>query len=145
MTAHPDMVPVTGQCLCGTVHLRITPTSRHVDACHCTMCRTWGGMALLSLSAGTDLKVLEGWEQIVRYASSDWAERAFCGLCGTHLFYYYKPLGTYACPAGLFPDAVDLVLTSELYVDEQPPYYAFAESTVRKTGAQVIAQTQKGA
>ncbi len=143
MTARSDQLPIKGQCLCGAVRMRVTPASHHLDACHCTMCRTWGSGPFLSLRAGADLAI-EGEEHVVRYASSDWAERGFCGRCGTHLFYRYKPADTYACPAGFFPDAADLVLTSEIFIDEQPPYYNFIESTVRKTGAQVIAQMQQG-
>lgn len=140
MIAPPDPHPIHGQCLCGTVHLRATLASRHLDACHCSMCRTWGGGPLLSLSVGTTLKVVQGWEEVVRYASSDWAERGFCALCGTHLFYHFKPMDTYACPAGLFPETEGLALTCEIFIDEQPAYYTFAEPTVRKTGAQVIAE-----
>ena len=139
MTSHSIIPPIEGRCLCGAVHMRATPTARHLDACHCVMCRQWGGGPFLSFPAGTALDI-DGAEHVVRYPSSAWAERGFCGRCGTHLFYYYKPEGTYACPAGFFADPGDMALTSEIFVDEQPAYYSFAESTVRKTAAQVMAQ-----
>ena len=39
--------------------------------------------------------------------------------------------------------APGLTLTSEIFVDEQPPYYSFAEPTIRKTGAQVLAEIEQ--
>ena len=134
--------PIEGTCLCGAVTLRVAPASRHLDACHCSMCRTWGGGPFIALPAGREPEIT-GAEHVVRYASSDWAERGFCGRCGTHLFYHYKPKGTYACLAGFFPDAPGLTLTSEIFIDEQPPYYSFAEPTIRKTGAQVLAEIEQ--
>ena len=142
MTQPAIALPLEGACLCGAVTLRIAPESRHLDACHCTMCRKWGGGPFLSFSAGTDPEI-EGAEQVIRHPSSEWAERGFCGTCGTHLFYFYKPQGTYACPAGLFPDTAGFALTGEIFVDEQPDYYHFAEDTLRKTGAQAMAEAAK--
>ncbi|MFA7594802.1 MAG: GFA family protein [Novosphingobium sp.] len=132
-----------GQCLCGAVTLRATPAEPHLDACHCTMCRNWGGGPFIALPAGRELEI-GGAEHVTRYASSEWAERGFCNRCGTHLFYFYKPAGSYACLAGFFPGADGFALTSEIFVDQQPPYYHFTEATTRKTGAEVIAEMTQG-
>jgi hypothetical protein len=39
-----------GSCLCGAVTLSTTTMSPLVSACHCNMCRKWGGSALLVLN-----------------------------------------------------------------------------------------------
>ena len=130
---------IEGHCLCGAVNVRATPVRRHVEACHCTMCRRWGGSALLGVQCGGDVAI-EGEAQVVRYRSSDWAERGFCGRCGSHLFYRYLPLDTYSFTAGLFPDDVLLPLAEEIFVDEQPAYYAFDADSEKLTGPEVMAK-----
>ncbi len=32
-----------GRCLCGAVSLSTTSMSKNVGACHCSICRNWGG------------------------------------------------------------------------------------------------------
>lgn len=126
-----------GHCLCGAV--RITaPDTREVGACHCGFCRRWGGGPSLNAHCGPDVQ-FEGSEHISVFASSQWAERAFCGTCGTHLYYKLLPTGEYFVPAGVF-DAADFELTAQIYVDNKPDYYAFANVTPMLTEAQVLAQ-----
>lgn len=134
-----DAEVIEGRCLCGAVQVRATPKRRHVEACHCTMCRHWGGAAFLSVQGGNEVEI-DGEAQVIRYRSSDWAERGFCGRCGSNLFYHYLPLGTYAFSAGLFPDDVLQPLVEEIFVDEKPPYYAFDADSEKLTGAEVMAK-----
>ena len=128
-----------GRCLCGAVSLRAMPKRRHVEACHCSMCRRWGGSAYVGVQCGADVE-FEGAENIVRYRSSDWAERGFCRRCGSNLFFHYLPAGTYGLLAGLFPDGALLPLSEEIFIDEKPDYYAFAGERERLTGAEVMAK-----
>lgn len=130
---------ITGHCLCGAVTVRATPVRRHVEACHCTMCRRWSGGAYLGVQCGTAVE-FEGEDNVVRYRSSEWAERGFCGRCGTSLFYHYLPIGTYGLLAGLFPDDALMPLNEEIFIDEKPDYYAFAGDTEKMTGAEVMAK-----
>ena len=134
-----DGEPIEGHCLCGAVTLRATPVRRHVEACHCTMCRRWSGLAFLGVQCGTDVE-FEGEEHVVRYRSSDWAERGFCGRCGSSLFYRYLPNGNYGLLAGLFTDDALLPLKDEIFIDEKPAYYAFAADSEKLTGAEVMAK-----
>jgi len=130
---------VNGKCLCGAVRVRTRAPQDHVEACHCTMCRRWGGGPFLSLRLVTDPE-FEGEENIVRYASSDWADRAFCGRCGTHLFYFFKPKQGYSFTAGLFDDPPGWTFAEEIFVDEKPGYYDFAGDRERLTAAEVRAK-----
>lgn len=77
------------------------------------------------------------------YRSSDWAERGFCADCGTHLFYRLLPTGDYIVPAGLFQDR-DFELTSQIFIDEKPAFYALANQTPMLTGQQVFEQFASG-
>ncbi len=132
-------VKLEGKCLCGAVQVRIAPPGPHVGACHCGMCRRWGGGPALSLRLVPDPEI-EGAEHVVRYPSSDWAERGFCRTCGTHLFYFYRPQSGYSFQAGLF-DGLDVHdLAEEIFIDEKPDYYAFAGERERMTGAEVMAK-----
>lgn len=134
-----DTKLLNGQCLCGAVKVRITPPALVIEACHCTMCRRWGGGPFLSLRMVTDPDI-EGMEQIARYRSSAWAERGFCRACGTHLFYYYAPKSGYSFTAGLFPGAETFPLVEEIFIDDKPPCYSFAGDRERLTGAEVLAK-----
>ena len=87
------------KCLCGNVSLEVEH-DKHVHACHCGMCRTWGSGATFSLIAAKPPKI-DGEANIARYHSSEWAERAFCKNCGTHLFYHFLPNDSYFVFAGL--------------------------------------------
>lgn len=75
--------------------------------------------------------------QPLTFRSSEWAERGFCGRCGTHLFYRLLADGTFILPAGLFQDQ-DFSLVSEFFIDEKPAFYAFAQDTEKLTGQQVF-------
>lgn len=128
-----------GQCLCGAVTVRATPKRRQVEACHCTMCRRWSGLAYLGVQCGSEVEI-EGEEHVVRYRSSDWAERGFCGRCGSNLFFHYLPKDTYGLLAGLFPDDSLQPLSEEIFIDQKPDYYAFAGNAEKMTGAEVMAK-----
>jgi hypothetical protein len=78
-------------------------------------------------------------DEPVRYRSSEWAQRGFCGRCGTHLFYHLLPAGEYMLPAGLF-QGQDFTLTSEIFIDEKPPFYELKNDTSKMTGQQVFEQ-----
>ena len=131
-----------GRCLCGAVTVRATPVRRHVEACHCAMCRRWGGGALLSVQCGSEVEI-EGEAHVVRYRSSQWAERGFCGRCGSNLFYRFLPADGHAFAAGLFPDDALLPLSEEIFIDEKPDYYAFAGTRETLTGAEAIAKAKE--
>jgi len=124
-----------GQCLCGAVRLTV-PEVREAGACHCDYCRRWGGGPLLSVHCGPDV-VVEGREHVAVYASSAWAERAFCRHCGSHLYYRMLGNGSHFVPAGLLEDA-ELELTMQIFIDRKPGYYALANQTPMLTGEEVM-------
>ncbi|AFY60317.1 GFA family protein [Synechococcus sp. PCC 6312] len=127
-----------GKCLCGAITVQ-TPDKTSLDACHCGMCRRWGGGPALGISCGTDVE-LAGIEKLKVYQSSDWAERAFCGECGSHIYYKLLPTQEYFLPAGLFPDSINFEFTEQIFIDMKPSYYEFANQTVNLTEAEILAK-----
>ncbi|WP_035230742.1 GFA family protein [Alcanivorax nanhaiticus] len=129
---------VSGRCLCGHVSLTAKPQSAHVGACHCDMCRKWGGGPLMVVDCGE--VSIQGDDSVGVYPSSDWAERGFCKQCGTHLFYRLKEGGFYAIPVGMLDGEDDWQFAEQVFIDSKPGYYSFAEKTRNLTGEELFAQ-----
>ena len=128
-----------GECLCGAVSLSAPMTDHTIGACHCRMCRRWGGGPFLSVDCGTALAI-DGEEHVRIYDSSAWAERGFCARCGTHLFYRLKETGEYSLPVGIFESDAGLTFTSQIFIDQKPDYYSFADDTSVMTESEVFAK-----
>lgn len=126
-----------GSCLCNAVTFTANAMDHDVGACHCEMCRKWSGGPLLAVDCGSDVE-FAGEESISVFDSSEWADRGFCSKCGSHLFWRLKQSSQHIMPVGLF-EAGNLVLDHQVFIDEKPDYYSFAEKTTDMTGEQVFA------
>lgn len=127
-----------GSCLCGNVQVTVVNLCHSLSTCHCNMCRKWTGGPLFALDCGVDVEFCGG-ENISVYNSSDWAERGFCKLCGSSLFYRLKANRQYFMPAGLFDQIDYLSFDQELFIEEKPGYYDFANNTDKLTGERLFA------
>lgn len=134
-----DTGKATGTCLCGETEIKVAKFSKNVGACHCGSCRKWGGGPLFAADCGTEVS-FTGDDNIAVFNSSDWAERGFCKNCGSHLFYRLKENGQYMMPVGLFGDVEGLIFDHQVFVDEQPDFYRFANKTENMTGAELFAK-----
>lgn len=134
---------IYGTCLCRAVTIKANPVNKHFDACHCGMCRKWGGGPALMIESGDNAQVL-GEEFVSIYSSSDWAERAFCKRCGTHLFYRLKDASFWNFPAGLFKETEGFQFHVQIFVDSKPACYDFANKTLMMTEAEVLAKFSGG-
>lgn len=134
-----DKMEKKGSCLCGATRFTAKSVDRSVGACHCTMCRKWGGGPLLAVDCGTDV-TFEGEADISVFNSSEWAERGFCSKCGTNLFYRIKGSGQHILSAGLFEDEEGFIFDHQVFIDEKPSYYCFSNETENLTGAEVFAK-----
>ncbi|MCF4096979.1 GFA family protein [Maritalea mediterranea] len=127
-----------GNCLCGAVEITLNYLPEKIGACHCATCRKInGGGVQLGIHGDADLKA-KGTENIQRYTSSDWAERGFCKICGTTLFYHLT-VGSmdYIYSAGLFPEQT-FIITEEIFVESKPAHIGFLSDTSRKKTAQQV-------
>jgi hypothetical protein len=107
-----------GQCLCGAVTLRIAGAhDPRVGACHCRMCQRWSGGVFLCFDVEEAALTVEG--PVTLHQSSSFAERAFCAVCGSHLWLRNTGPGetTLDVMPGLFDAARDWPLRSEVYAD----------------------------
>lgn len=125
----------SGKCLCGAVSVdaEIIPS---LQACHCVTCRTWSGGPFMSVPCTS----AEFAGPVRRFSVSDRGERGFCADCGSHLFFFAEKAGIHAVPIGLFDDQSGIPFRAELYVDQKPDYYCFAEETKKLTGAEFRAK-----
>ncbi|MEM9027659.1 MAG: GFA family protein [Pseudomonadota bacterium] len=129
---------MSGSCICGAVTLKFAMRNSEVGACHCGMFRKWSGGIFLAVDGVEDLEITGG-DAVVTYRSSDWAERGFCKLCGTSLFWRLHNGDHPVVSAQCVDDFEDPKLVSQIFIDEKPDYYSFAEQTRTMTGAEVFA------
>ena len=94
----------SGQCLCGKVKLRLVGDVQDAGVCHCDMCRRWSGGPGFALDGEYEVVIDSGEDDIVYYRSSEWAERGFCGTCGSNLFYKLVESGRLMAHAGTLDD-----------------------------------------
>lgn len=137
MNAASAQTERSGRCLCGEIEIQALEAPHAVGACHCNMCRRWGGGPFMELACGTSVR-FSSEENISIFSSSDWAERGFCKRCGTHLFYRLKQTGQHMVPVGLFDDDDGLRFETQVFVDERPSYYDFANETSDMTGQEIF-------
>ena len=92
----------------------------------------------MEIDCGSNI-TFSGQENIAVFDSSEWAERGFCSKCGSHLFYRLKETKQHMVPVGIFDDAPPLVFEQQVFIDEKPAFYSFAEKTSTMTGAEIFA------
>jgi hypothetical protein len=130
------MVEITGRCLCGAVTVIAEMEKPILRACHCEMCRQHTSGAFVSIHTTPDSVKVKG--PATSYRSSEWAERGFCGTCGSTLWY-----GTIAdkarnLSAGLFENAGGAQLAIEFFEDKCPQGYTFAGDHKKLTTQETI-------
>ena len=119
------MSAMAGRCLCGAVTVEVAGGhAEAVGVCHCGMCRRWGDGVYADFRAAAGAVRVEG--AVRRFASSDFAERAFCPSCGSHL--WFRRTGEadadYLLMPGLFEAASGFALAGESYADRAPAHAA---------------------
>ncbi|MFN4102190.1 MAG: GFA family protein [Pararhodobacter sp.] len=131
----------TGGCLCGAVRFTAGLTALEFGACHCSMCQRISGGVNLSFEVPAGAMQIEGADKVVTYRSSEWAERAFCGICGANLWYRSADRADahYAVGLGALDDKSGMIFASEICIDTKPDAYEFTGNRPRKTAAEVLA------
>jgi hypothetical protein len=132
----------SGGCLCGAVRFVGLGQPSGVHVCHCEQCARWsGGPALcVEFDGGIDITGDVTW-----FDSSDWAERGFCGVCGSSLFYRLKDGSYLNVGTGFLDDRAGLSpIDQHIFVDRKPHFYEFADTAPRLTGEEFMSQLQSG-
>jgi hypothetical protein len=129
---------LTGCCLCGAVTVTaVVPAEPGLTVCHCDMCRRHTSGMFIGLAPEQDSLVVEGPAKSFR--SSDWAERGFCGTCGSTLWYGTVHDGARYLAAGLFEDAGGGRPAIEYFTDRCPGGYRLEHGGKRLTEAETVA------
>ena len=129
------MAGASGGCLCGKVRFTADNIETGFHACHCGMCRRWTSSPMFVVTA--EKLSFDGAAEPAVYESSEWAERGFCGNCGSTLFYRLKS-GEYFMSVGAFDDASPFKMKGEIYVDHHPGGYKFSGDLEQMTEADIL-------
>lgn len=131
------------RCLCGAVRITVRNRPTGYGICHCRMCQRWSGALLAAVNCPPDTVTIEGADHIAAFQSSDWAERAWCTTCGSHLWYRVTRdgphAGDYEIAVGLFDDPDGFVLEREIFIDRKSDAFEIAGDHPRMTEAEVLA------
>lgn len=129
----------SGSCLCKAVTFSFNLKAKHFDACHCGMCRSWGGGPALTVESDGGIE-FTGFEHVTLYDSSEWAQRGFCKYCGSHLFWRLKDPEQGFCNfnLGTLDNQEEFDFTLQIYIDAKPNNYSFANSTKMLTEKEVL-------
>ncbi|MEP4194541.1 MAG: GFA family protein [Aliishimia sp.] len=128
---------LSGQCLCGAVTVEATASAPKLRACHCDMCRQHNSSMFLSIETDQESIAVSG--PVATFQSSDWAQRAFCKICGSTLWYGTTSDGRRNLSAGLFPNAGDAEMTVEFFSDKCPSGYALKGDHKKLSTTETIA------
>lgn len=131
--------PVNGSCICNAVKIKVSVAEKNFNVCHCGMCRNWTSGPFFTIDSA-EIAEIEGADSITAYNSSEWAERAFCKKCGTHLYYHLKNTPMYFYSSGIFKETLDFKFNMQIYIDAKPACYEFANKTETMTEAEVMAK-----
>lgn len=126
-----------GGCLCGALRFSAVPANPEMAVCHCSMCRRWSGGVFM----GFECSEIDFVDQasLGTYASSEYGERVFCTSCGTSLMWRMRNGSHTNVAASALDDPSGFEFTTEIFIDEKPDAYAFANPTQKLTGAEVFA------
>ena len=133
----------TGHCLCGAVGFTAANVGHELGVCHCESCRRWTGVATVGFGVAEADLTVTGAENITAYQSSDWAERCFCKICGSGLWYHLTipdQAQSHYISVGLLDDASGMKIGHELFYDQKPDAFAFACDSKKTTRAEFMAQ-----
>jgi hypothetical protein len=128
-------VRATGRCLCGAVRYSIRgPLRSTVTACHCTTCRRFTGGIWVGTCARREHIVIEHGNTLRWYQSSAEARRAFCGTCGSSLFWESDEEPCWSIAAGSLDEPTGLKLATHSWTAESADYWSFDPGIPRKPG-----------
>jgi len=115
----------TGGCLCGKVRFRTIGPLRPAIACHCSQCRKTSGHYVTATSIHNDKLEISGVVQW--YRSSERAQRGFCPVCGSNLFWRPDDADRTAIFAGTIDGETGLKTEKQLYPEDKGDYYDLPE------------------
>lgn len=124
------MTETRGSCLCGAVRYRVDAPLRPVVACHCSQCRKTSGHHVAATSAPVEAVQITG--DLQWFRSSDRAERGFCPICGSNLF--WRNPGHISIFAGTLDEHPPLTMAGHIYCKDKGSYYQITDDLPQAQG-----------
>jgi hypothetical protein len=121
-----------GGCLCGAVRYRIDGPLRNVIACHCTQCRRQSGHFGAYTSVPLDRFAMEQESALSWYRSSDTAQRGFCRVCGSNLFWKETGGNDISITAGTLDGRTGLAIAEHIFYTNKGDYYEINDGKPQK-------------
>jgi hypothetical protein len=116
------------------VRYRVRGALRDAIACHCTQCRrTSGHHAAMTSAASEDLTLISS-RTLAWYRSSPAAERGFCSVCGSNLFWRPEGEGRTAITAGTLDGPTGIKVMEHIFVGDKGDYYSIDDDLPKKHG-----------
>lgn len=116
-----------GSCHCGAVSFEVTGSLRDVIYCHCKQCRKQSGHFVAATRADDKALSISGSNNLTWYEASSEAERGFCSICGSLMF--WKAYGSVqtSIMAGSFDAPSGLNAGFHIYTDDKGDYYEICD------------------
>jgi hypothetical protein len=124
----------TGSCLCGAVAYEVEGPLREVIGCHCTQCRKQTGHYMAATAAKLDKFRIVKDEGLRWYRSSDMAERGFCQICGSTLFWQGKGRDYVAIAAGSVDGETGQRIAFHIFCADKGDYYDITDGDYQRAG-----------
>jgi len=117
------LLDVSGGCHCGGVRYRAKGVDPRVTECHCSQCRRQSGHRYATTGAKTADLEIDGADKITWYRASPTAERGFCSLCGSTLFWRRNGGDRTSVLAASVDEPNQLRLAEHIFVADKGGYY----------------------
>lgn len=116
-----------GGCLCGAVRYVATGPLRDVIFCHCAQCRKQTGLYYAATAVDKANLEITSEADLTWYSASDFAQRGFCGTCGSALFWKPAAAPHIAILAGSLDDPSVLHAAYHICTKNRPAFYDLAD------------------
>lgn len=126
------MLSIEGGCHCGGLRYRVDEPLQHSSYCHCRMCqRTMGSAA--GIYAGPirpeNFRYTAGTPAV--FASSDKAQREFCGICGCQLVFRRRDGTKLSINVVTLDDPTIAEPTLHIWTDSRIPWFETTDAHPR--------------
>lgn len=122
----------TGGCLCGAVRYRAAGPLAPVTACHCSQCRRQSGHYVAMTLVPLDRFSLERETALSWYRASAAAERGFCRVCGSFLFWKPSNDPQIYITAGTLDGPTGLSIAQHIFCADKGDYYTIDDGKPQK-------------
>ena len=123
-----------GGCLCGGVRYRVRGGLGDAIACHCGQCRRTSGHHAAMTSAPLEALSFDASQTLAWYRSSPAAERGFCRVCGSNLFWRPDGEGRMAITAGTLDAPTGIQVQEHIFVRDKGDYYSIDDGKPQRQG-----------